>query len=675
MSQAFERARRLHTAGRLAQARTAYAEVAVSDRNGTFWAWQALLAWQTAQPELAFAQLDRAAELKFDLAAGWPRLAPLESDWLELLLAAPRRPERAAWLIYVEARCRDHGLRLRIWRALLPEWAEHFHQRLAQSPWPEGLALLASHYAPLDPRRSRALWQLLQQIPGRQAAAEAGLGHLALQAGELEQALGHYRRALELEPLQPELNYHLGRLLLSCLEPQQARLHFDLALQQAQELEQAHPLWEVQRALAYSPLAEAGPWLAELLQAAEHLRQSVPLAACFEDLLRGGIEPCFDLNYLTEDDGPLRAAFADIFIPPPGPEPARGRRLGVFLSPGHEGLFLFSSRLLLRELAAAGVQLVIAILPASRPAVAELAAFAEIVELPPSLPAAARSLRRLELDLLYYWECGTDPLNYFLPMLRPARRQFTSWCSVSTTGLSQMDCFVSAEGLETVESPVHYREALYCLPVLPYLYTAEMLPHSGKNRQQLGLPAGELLACPHNPHKLNPAFLAAVREILQGRPRAQLVLIASRHAAWQRLFEARIRQALDAEAQRVIWLPRQSSADFGALLTACDLILEPFAYGSGKLAFEALGQGVPMLALPGRRLRGRIVSACYQQMNHAGLVVDSGAEYVSRAIALLQDPAALADHRQRLLANRNLLMQHPQVIPSLQLCLEALTAG
>lgn len=688
MSDRFAQARARHLAGQLREAEALYRAAAPQwHRLGAYWLWLALLAKQLDQPEAARQSLSQALARRADLAAHWRQFSSaMQTAVLELILAFPTlaEPERApeamptlrSWLDWLGAQPLPLDALTRIWEVLLPESLPQLEHLLTQRPWPGGLHLLARERMRQGRRvEADTIWQRLLALNPQDAAAHFNAGHLALQAGRIEDALAHYQASLAADPHQPGLHYHLGRLLLSLLHESEALAHLDSAL----ALEGgSHPLWRIQRALAYRPLLPAGLDPAELnqrlLAAATALRQSVALTDCLADLQRGGIEPCFDLSYFSEDEAKVRTAFADIFRLPPPPAwsaPAPGPlRLGVFSSPGHEGLFLFSSLPLLAALTAAGVQVTVLAMPASLPLLADFTRYATLQPIPAELGAAAAAIRSLDFDLLYHWEVGTDPLNYFLPMLRPARIQFTSWGSVSTTGQAELNYFVSADHLETPSSRGSYRETLLTLPVLPYLFSPEMLPNSGKDRASLGLPEGLLLGCPHNPQKLNGAFLDALGAILAAVPTARVVLIASRHQIWQSEFAQRLRHHLGAAADRALWMPRLPADDFGALLQACDLILEPFAFGSGKLAFEALGQGLPMLTLPGNRLRGRILSACYRQIDYRPLIASDPQDYVEKARALLLDSAARQHHSAEILARRPLLTHHPDLIPNLMQLLQ-----
>lgn len=661
-----------------------------------YWFWLAWMAWQTGHPAETSACLQTLTRSwQGSLAeALWRQIPPEEGAMvLALLLGEEARNafEPDFWrclLDDLEAHFPlEDALLARLWRFELErDWksqAELEAELHADPTWIEGWHLLAAHQLMQgQSAAARQTWQDLRQRAPHFLPAQVALGHLALQAGQVQAALDAYQGALAVQPQQPELHYQLGRLYLSVLEPERAREHLHLANQQ----DPGHPLRQLQEDLAYPPLveteAEAQALLQRLQRVAQARQQSIPLQNCLADLARGGMEPLFDLNYLGPPEEAVRSDFADIFILPQAPRwserSAEALHLGVLVTPGHEGLFLFGSRVLLAELVRAGLQVRLFCFPASAAAfrVWTQQAGVQLEVLPHELKAAIAQVQARGCDLIYYWESGTDPLNYFLPFFQLAPVQLTSWGSVATTGNPRMQAFLSTPALDPPGNEAYYREHLLRLPALPLLYGPGMLVAEPHSRLDLGLPAeGMLLGSPHNPLKYSLAYLQAVKAILEQVPSARLVLMESRHPTWTGAVRQRVERVLGAQVGQVIWRERLPAEVFLALCQHLDLVLDPFPYGAGKLAFECLGLGVPMLTCPGRRLRGRIVAAAYAQMGHTRLVAADPQAYVKMAVALLHDPLALQAHREVLQLLRPRLQQHPAVLPGLLSALAQLAEG
>ncbi len=67
-------------------------------------------------------------------------------------------------------------------------------------------------------------------------------------------------------------------------------------------------------------------------------------------------------------------------------------------------------------------------------------------------------------DVIYYPEIGMDPVTLFLAARRLAPLQIAGWGHPITTGLPEIDLFMSGELLESEGADNHYRERLIRLP-------------------------------------------------------------------------------------------------------------------------------------------------------------------------------------------------------------------
>ncbi|MBF2053993.1 MAG: tetratricopeptide repeat protein [Candidatus Sericytochromatia bacterium] len=674
----FSQARQLHAEHQLPEAWTAYEAAAPTlHQSPEYWFWLAVLAWQTNHPEMAQQCLN---EIERHWRGGWSQ------DW------KPLSPElENAIMTVLESLAMPLPLRYQIERALLAypalngqhrasiwyRWldsaqasAAELQQEITRRPaWWQGKDLLASYYLFRgQPATASRLWQeLLAQHPDF-AEGYAQIGHCELSLGRYESALEHYQQSLQLQSQQPLLHYHLGRLYLSLLQADKARAAFG----QASALMPHNLLWRFQMDWVYLPLpslqSDRTRLCTQLAQIPTQYHQLISLAQASDSLRTTSFEPCFDINYLTEADAPIRQAFGDMFVLPAPPRwgpAADALRIGLVVTPEQEKLFLFGNQILWSEMAQTGLEITLFCLQRSRPLLQAWADSAGITlqTLSPVLAQAAREIQAFELDLVYFWESGTDAFNYLLPFYQLGRVQFTSWGSVSTTGNPRMQYFLSTESLDPPVNDTHYREKLLRLPALPLLYSADQIQASQRVWRGTQLPEDAVLVgAPHNLLKFSPDFLRALAEILNETPQARLVLCESPLPAWNTAMQDQMAQVLGAAVAQVIWLSRLPAPDFLALLTQLDLLLDPFYFGAGKLAFEALGLGCPILTWPGQRLRGRIVAAAYRQMHYTPLICEIQADYVAKARHLLAHPRALQTHRQALIQRRQNLMRHPQAL-------------
>lgn len=462
-------------------------------------------------------------------------------------------------------------------------------------------------------------------------------------------------------PASANLHWYASRLLAAVHRPEAARQAGERALERA-------PAGDFRR------LQHALGWI-ERFFLAEDAEIETECRRLESELLRWqgrgfGLEEVLpELRYLPEllwntaylGDGPhtrLSSLMAGVFDLPAGQADGSrsGRlRLGLLVSHQHEGLFLGcnSAWPLLRRL---GPDFQLVVIGDPRRLGPHLPPGVEMLPLPGHLPRAIEAIRSARLDLLYYWEIGSDSLNYFLPFYRLAPVQLTAWGTQGSPGIPELDFFLSSELNEPPGAAAHYRERLLLQPGLPIWCEPASLEPGG--RDELGLPPGPLYVCLQHPLKYCPGFVRALAEILHQDPQAHLLLLGSP----QRWVQTRIEQALtasNAPAERIRWLlPPLPYPRFLRYLALADVVLDTRAYSGGQTSDDTLGVGTPLVSYPGAAWRSRQTLGRLKLLGlEDGLATDWD-DFVTRAIRLAHAGPwrrryldQLAGHRQRLVAN------------------------
>ncbi len=99
---------------------------------------------------------------------------------------------------------------------------------------------------------------------------------------------------------------------------------------------------------------------------------------------------------------------------------------------------------------------------------------------------------------------------------------------------------------------------------------------------------------------------------------------------------------LTTPSDRVIFLPSQTPADYARLLSLADVFLDTPHYSAGLTAYDAFGQGLPIVTLPDGFGIGSYVRGFYRKMDLEHLVARTAEEYVALAVRLGTD----RDYRQ-----------------------------
>ena len=258
------------------------------------------------------------------------------------------------------------------------------------------------------------------------------------------------------------------------------------------------------------------------------------------------------------------------------------------------------------------------------------------VQLEKELAAAQKQIADAELDILYYTDIGMEPQTYFLSFARLAPVQCVTWGHPVTTGIPNMDYFVSGALTEPENSSDAYSEKLLRLDGFS---TCVAKPEEIAGLPDKDYSPGQRIVCPQSLFKYHPDFDAILGGILRSLPDAEIQLIDGSHPAWSALLQKRLIRSLSDVSDRIQILPRLNREAFAELLRAADVILDTPHFCGGMTTYQALAAGTPVVTLPGDYMRGRLGLGLYRQMQMTDCVAEDAADYVEITKRLCSDVA------------------------------------
>jgi predicted O-linked N-acetylglucosamine transferase (SPINDLY family) len=157
------------------------------------------------------------------------------------------------------------------------------------------------------------------------------------------------------------------------------------------------------------------------------------------------------------------------------------------------------------------------------------------------------------------------------------------------------------------------------------------------------------IGIPQTLFKFHPDFDPTLEAIASAIPSAVFVLLKGNRPQWCEALKKRWQQSAPQVFHRSVFLPRLSRECYLQLVDGVDLLLDTFFFGSGNTFYEAMTCGTPVITLPGRAMRGRVVAAAYRQMGVADApIATSPADYVDWCVRLAADHQLRRDLKQRL---------------------------
>jgi len=291
----------------------------------------------------------------------------------------------------------------------------------------------------------------------------------------------------------------------------------------------------------------------------------------------------------------------------------------------------------------------------------------QVVVLPNKLGPARKSIAEQELDILFYPDIGMDSLTYFLAFSRLARVQCVTWGHPVTTGIPNMDYFISSESLESPGAEKHYSEQLVRLKRLPVYYQRPKPPKRILSRKNFGLPEDRnLYVCPQALFKFHPDFDAPLGAMLRRDPKGLLVFLEGSYPHFTQLIWNRFRSAFPDLVDRVRFIAFMPHQAFLSLLLLADVLIDPPYFGGGNTTYESFACGLPIVTWPGPFMRGRVTLACYQQMGVTDCVAQDAQSYTDIAFRLANDKAWREEIRGKIRANAHKLFDDREAVRELE---------
>lgn len=283
--------------------------------------------------------------------------------------------------------------------------------------------------------------------------------------------------------------------------------------------------------------------------------------------------------------------------------------------------------------------------------------------LPATLPEQVALLRAAALDVVVFGTNVTAVVNEVtqLALHRLAPLQVVNNSSCITSGLPEIDLYVSGDQTEAAGSAAHFTERLGLLPgpAHAFNYAADPTPPALTfTRADLGIPADAMVfASAANYFKVIPEMREAWARLLAAVPNSYLLLHpfnpnwSSRYPV--RRFQSEMEQALAAHgvaARRLVLSTARfpSRTDVKGLLALGDVYLDTFPFGGVNSLVDPLEAGVPVVAWEGDTMRSRMGAALLRQLGLPELIATDEAGYAALAGRLAGDAAARAGLRARI---------------------------
>jgi predicted O-linked N-acetylglucosamine transferase (SPINDLY family) len=257
------------------------------------------------------------------------------------------------------------------------------------------------------------------------------------------------------------------------------------------------------------------------------------------------------------------------------------------------------------------------------------------------LSTARRQIADEQFDILVYPEVGMCQRTRLIAFARLAPVQIATWGHSDTTGLPEIDYFVSSVYFDDEEdATMHYSERLLRLGSLgtyyynlversrPSIRCDELDDTVDALADQLGIRTPTVYGCLQTYFKLHPTFIAIVRTILQRDAHGVVLLLVHDHRA--DVVDYLRRHALPLD--RLIILDPLPYGAFCHAISRCDVVLDYYPFGGFNSTLDSLALGKVVITKSGPRISGKLTSGLYRKMGIDEFVCATVDEYTQKAV-------------------------------------------
>ena len=252
----------------------------------------------------------------------------------------------------------------------------------------------------------------------------------------------------------------------------------------------------------------------------------------------------------------------------------------------------------------------------------------------PSVKDSRKIISKYKLDVIIYPEIGMHPNTYMLGHSRLAPVQCVMPGHPVTTGIKNIDYFLSNKYVESKENQDQYTENLILFDSFPSKYNKPIPPNYYTSKKVLGLEDNKHnYLIPAKLQKIHPDYDLILSKLIQKDAKANLIFFKDHSDnQWDSFIQERLSKNLSKE--HLTFLPWANKQTFYSLLYHSDVVLEPTVFGYGTTAIEAFSIGTPIVTLPLKYHYGKVTSSYYKKMGIEDLITSNEEEYIKKSIHL-----------------------------------------
>ena len=250
-----------------------------------------------------------------------------------------------------------------------------------------------------------------------------------------------------------------------------------------------------------------------------------------------------------------------------------------------------------------------------------------------------------QFDIIVYPEIGMCPKNRWIAFSRLAPIQINTWGHIDTSGLPNIDYFISSKYFNSSDDQCHYSEKLIRFNSLGTYYhdicqvlkqQPEFANHDSaafreKIIEKTGVKNPNIYGCLQSFFKTHPSFVKMLNDILKMDTSGVIVVLAAKDGELDNERYIEYMNTSIANNDRLHFVYRSPFTQHALDIKNCDLILDYFPFGGFNSTIESLSLGKICITRPGQQF-GKLTQGVYEKMGITEFTCKTDEEYVKKAV-------------------------------------------
>ena len=254
-----------------------------------------------------------------------------------------------------------------------------------------------------------------------------------------------------------------------------------------------------------------------------------------------------------------------------------------------------------------------------------------------------------DFDIIIYPEIGMCQQTRFIAFSRLAPIQVNTWGHSDTSGLPNIDYFVSSKYFNSKEDQSHYSEKLilfdslgtYYYDVFNFFKNEIQIVDECENEQdnlrndiieKTGIENPNIYGCIQIFIKIHPSFIGMLNEILKVDENAVIVLLSTKQGDNDDVILKNYIKSKINFIDRIYFIYQVPFTQYAKNIKSCDLILDYYPFGGFNSTIESFLLGKICITCAGERISGKFTQGLYRKMGITEFICDSEKEYISKAV-------------------------------------------